>query len=52
MAGVSYNLFSPYRDFCMKNIMMACSEKKWSKAKQLANDYTDYCDKKKTCLLN
>ena len=45
MAGVPYNVFSPYRDFCMKNIMMACSEKKWSVAEKLANDYTDYCDK-------
>lgn len=45
MAAVSYNVFSPYRDFCMKNIMMACSEKKWSIAEKLANEYTDYCDK-------
>lgn len=45
MAAVSYNVFSPYRDFCLKNIMMACSEKKWSIAEKLANEYTDYCDK-------
>ena len=45
MAVASYNVFSPYRDLCMKNIMQACTEKKWSTAEKLANDYADYCEK-------
>ena len=45
MVDVSYNVFSPYRDFCMNNILKACSEKTWPKADKLANDYIDYCEK-------
>ena len=44
MAVASYNVFSPYRDFCMKNILNACSEKKWSIVENLAKDYADYCE--------
>ena len=44
MAVASYNVFSPYRDFCMKNILNACSERKWSVAEKLAKDYVDYCE--------
>ena len=28
MAHPTYNVFSPYRDLCMKNILNACIEKK------------------------
>ena len=45
MADASYNVFSPNRDFRMKNIFNACSEKKWSIARDLAKDYADYCEK-------
>ena len=41
--AATYNVFSPYRDFCMKNILNACIEKKWSTAKDLAEDYVGYC---------
>ena len=43
MAHPTYNVFSPYRDLCMKNILNACIEKKWSMAENLAKDYVDYC---------
>ena len=43
MAVPTYNVFSPHRDLCMKNILNACIEKKWSMAEDLAKDYTDYC---------
>ena len=43
MAVATYNIFSPYRDLCMKNILNACIEKKWSMAEDLAKDYADYC---------
>ena len=43
MAVATYNVFSPHRDFCMKNILNACIEKKWSIAENLAEDYADYC---------
>ena len=43
MAVATYNVFSPYRDLCMKNILNACIEKKWSMAEDLAKDYADYC---------
>ena len=40
----SYNTSSPYRDLCMKNILNACIEKKWSIAENLASDYVKYCE--------
>ena len=43
MALATYNVFSPYRDLCMKNILNAYNEKKWSIAEDLAKDYVDYC---------
>ena len=41
--AATYNVFSPYRDFCMKNILNACTEKKWEVAEDLAKDYAVYC---------
>ena len=43
MAVALYNVFSPFRDLCMKNILNACTEKRWSIAQDLAKDYADYC---------
>ena len=43
MAVATYNVFSPYRDLCMKNILNSCIEKKCSMAEDLAKDYADYC---------
>ena len=45
MAVASYNVFSPNRDFRMKNILNFCSEKKWSMPQDLAKDYAHYCKK-------
>ena len=45
MAAASYNVFSSHRNFCMKNILNACTEKKWSTAQDLSKDYADYCKK-------
>ena len=42
---MAFNVFTPYRNFCMKNILEACSERKWSMAQDLSKEYADYCNK-------
>ena len=45
MAAAFYNIFTPYRNLCMKNIIEAFTEKKWLIAKELSREYADYCKK-------